>query len=468
MDAVFINPLPEGEGINEATLEPPLGLAYLAAMLERHGFACSIIDANVLRLPPRQVMERIPSDTKLIGFYLNSFNYSSVLETTRLCREERPESVVLLGGPLASAAPEMVLSRIPCHGLVRGEGEYAIVRIMQNIAAGRDVFDSEVPGAAYRDSENGSLLMNPVVRIKDLDQLPFPAYHLLPPLKRYKMRARKRPVAAIITSRGCVHRCTFCSKDIFKRKVTFRSPANVLAEIDFLVDRYGVRQIDILDDNFAHKRSHVESILDGIIQRDYGLAVNLQLGIRAEILDESLLVKMKRAGVFKLGFGVESADPEVLRLCRKPLNLRKVEESVKLAKKHGFVVYGFFIIGLPGETEESFQQTLEFARRANFDVANFMMAVPFVGTELYRMVEADGRFLIDVTQNIDSGFYGGKVFYEYGDNTAEDILRRYKAAYKEFYSLKKNLKLLGTIRSWAELYWYLDAGYSILKGMFAP
>lgn len=462
-DAVFVNPSPGGRGLNEATVEPPLGLAYMASVLEQNGFECSIIDANVLHLDTAQVMQIMPHDAKLVGFYINSFNYNSVLELTTHCRELLPEALLLLGGPLANVLPKELLSEIPCHALIRGEGEYSVLRIMENVRNGNQPFDEEVSGAVYHDTESKEVVMNPIIRIKDLDQLPFPAYHLLPHLNVYKSRVRKQPKAAIISSRGCSYGCSFCSKDVFQRKTTFRSAANVLAEIDHLVKNYGIRQIDILDDNFAMKRSRVEEILDGIAGRGYGLALNFQSGIRTEELDEALLKKMKNAGVYKLAFGIESADSNVLKLCSKRLDLNKAESVIKLAKEQGFLVYGFFIIGLPGETEEAFYRTLEFARRLDFDIANFCMAVPFIGTDLYRMVEKEGRFLIDTTRNIDTGFYGGDVFFEYGDAKKADILRHYNTAYREFYSLSKKIKMVTKIRTWAELCWHFNATKFVLK-----
>ena len=285
----------------------------------------------------------------------------------------------------------MVMTKVNCHGLVRGEGEPAVLQIMHNIDLGLQPLDKTVPGAVFRNPKTGELIFNKIIRIDNLDKLPFPAYHLLPPLNVYKSRSRKSPVAAIVTSRGCLFKCSFCSKDIFKNKVTFRSPDNVLSEIDYLVQNFGVRQIDILDDNFALKKNRLEEILNGLINRNYGLAINLQSGIRSEIIDESLLNKMKKAGIFKIAFGVESADKNVLRLCRKKLDLNKIVSAASLAKQKGFLTYGFFIIGLPGETDEGFERTLDFARRVNFDIANFCIATPFVGTELYRQVQENGN-----------------------------------------------------------------------------
>ena len=175
---------------------------------------------------------------------------------------------------------------------------------------------------------------------------------------------------------------------------------------------------------------------------------------------------MKKAGIYKLAFGIESADSEVLRICRKKLDLKKLEEVVNIANKMGFLVYGFFIIGLPGETEVSFRRTLEFAHRLKLDVANFCMAVPFPGTELFNMVKKKGRFLIDTSHNIDTGFYGGNVFYEYDNQKREDILRRYQVAYREFYSVGKKLQLLLSIRSFSELIWLWNAANFVIKGLF--
>jgi len=466
IEVVLVNPNPSGSGLNEATVLVPLGLGYLAAALEQEEFSCSIIDANCLGLSPEQVLKRIPLETSLVGITVNSFTYNASLRIAKLIKSRDPRTPVILGGPVPTAIPQQVLDEFDCDGIIRGEGEYALLQIMRNLASGAALFDEKVQGAAYRDQDDGELVINPAERIKDLDRLPFPALHLLPPLKKYRSRARKGPSAPIVTSRGCQYKCAFCSKDVFGRRVTFRSAENVLGEIELLVDKYHVGQIDIVDDNFAANRRRLEQILDGLITR-YGdsLDINIQSGVRSETLDEPLLRKMKQAGISKLAFGIESADEEVLRLCRKQSDLGKIAESAQLARKLGFTVFGFFIIGLPGETEEAFRKTLDYARRLGLDVANFCMAIPFVGTELFSMVSEQGRFLIDTTRNIDIGFYGGQVFYEYDGMTEAVVLDRYRRAYKEFYTLRKKLDLLLGIRSFREARWLVSAGISVLKGM---
>ncbi len=465
IDVVLVNPNPGGAGLNEATVLIPLGLGYLAAALEHEGFSCSIIDANCLNLAPEDVLKLIPPGASLVGITVNSFTYNASRRVAELVKSRDSRIPVILGGPVPTAIPETVLDEFDCDGIIRGEGEYAILRVMRNLRSGSPPFDDKVPGAVYRDGD-GVLVMNPAERIKNLDELPFPALHLLPPLKKYRSRARKGPSAPIVTSRGCQYKCAFCSKDVFGRRVTFRSAANVLGEIEVLVDKYHVGQIDIVDDNFAANRRRLEEILDGLIAR-YGdnLDINIQSGVRTETLDEPLLRKMKQAGISKLAFGIESADEEVLRLCKKQSDLNKIAESAQLARELGFTVFGFFIIGLPGETEQAFQKTLDYARRINLDVANFCMAIPFVGTELFSMVSEKGRFLIDTTRNIEIGFYGGQVFYEYDGLTKAVVLDRYKRAYKEFYTFRKKLDLLLAVRSLREARWLMAAGLSVLKGV---
>jgi radical SAM superfamily enzyme YgiQ (UPF0313 family) len=464
MDVLLINPNPGGSGLNESTIEPPIGLGYIAAILEKNSFECKIIDANVLRLANEEIIKEIPAITKIVGIYLNSFSFNSVKELTEMIRKKDPNTLIMLGGPLPTAAPEITLREISCDGIIRGEGEYSCLMIITNLYSGRHHFEGDIPGLAFLGPDN-SITYNAIQRIDDLDRLPFPSYHIYPDMRKYKSRSRKKPLAAIVTSRGCPYQCTFCSKDIFQNKMTIRSAKNVLEEIDYLVKEHGVKQIDILDDNFALNKKRLKDILNGLIQRKYDLVFNFQSGITTEVLDDEILKMMKEAGVYKLSFGIESADEELLRLHKKKINLKKIEEVVKTAKKMGFLTYGFFIVGLLGETEEGFNRTLDFARKIDLDVANFCMAVPFVGTGLYRMVEEQGQFIIDTSRNIDSGFYDNAVFYIYGEYSEGDIVGRYQRAYKEFYTVRKQLKVVAKIRSIYEVEWLIGSFCFVIKGM---
>lgn len=462
-DIVLINPRPLGGGLNEATIEPPLGLGYIASFLRQHGFLCKITDANVLSLSSLETVSSVTEKTVLVGISVNSFTVAAAATIADLVRT-RSSATIILGGAYPSAKPERALELIAADAVIIGEGEYPLLALMESLARGEDPYRANIAGLIPRRQPAGVDLRQHE-RICNLDDLPFPAYDLLPPLAKYRTRARKRPVAALITSRGCAYDCTFCSKDVFQRKVRFRSAENVLAEIDELHGKYGVKQLDILDDNFLQNEQRLAMILEGIIRRDYGMAINLQTGIRTEMLNQEMLKLLKRAGVFKLAFGIESGDPELLEWHKKSLDLSRVESVISMAKRLGFIVYGFFIIGLLGETEQGFQKTLALARKLDLDVANFCMALPFPGTDLYQMVARKGHFLHDTTGNIEAGFYGGQVFYEYDGSTAQEILNRYQRAYKEFYSFKRQVRMLLNMRSAHEFLWYGNAVLSVAKGM---
>lgn len=461
VDAVLINPRPFASGINEATIEAPLGILYIAAFLEKEGFGCAIIDASAVNLDKEGVVERsIAHAPLLVGISTNAFSYRTAIEYAKLIKKRAPHIITVLGGPQASSLPYICLENEGLDGVVCGEGEEAVSDIIRNIRDKRDPFQG-VKGAVYK--RNGQIVRGlPPERIVDLDRLPFPAHHLMPPIKHYRSRARRWPFMGIVTSRGCPCRCCFCSKDVFGSNVSFRSPENVVAEIEYLARHRGIKQLDILDDNFTLNRERCERICDLIIKKSLSISINLQSGVRADRLDEGLLRLLKRAGVFKIAFGVESGDENMLNIIYKGEKLETILNAAQLARKLGMVVIGFFMIGLPYDTMKTARKTIDFAKRMNPHIANFMITIPFHGTPLYTMVEKNGRFLIDVRKGISSGFYGNEVFFELGELKEKDIKILYKQAYREFYSrIGMALDMLGTMRSWHEFHWYLNAFFSI-------
>lgn len=269
-------------------------------------------------------------------------------------------------------------------------------------------------------------------------------------------------------SRGCPYQCTFCNKNIFGTALRFRSVGNIIKEIDWLVNSYGVRQIDILDDNFNFRPDYAKEILDSLINGGYKLAINLQNGLRIDSVDTELLDKMRKAGVFKISFGIETAAPSVQKRIKKEIDLDRVVFIAREARIRGIIVYANFILGLPGDTRESMQMDIDFAIRMSPDVANFMIALPLPGTELYEEVKRDGRFLIPVEEGVEQGFYGKSVFYELGDLKACDVRKFYKKAYREFYfRASQVLRLLSTVRSWGEALWLTEAISDLAKNILA-
>lgn len=464
MDVLLINPFPEfAYGTNETTVEPPLGLGYLGSITERKGLSCRIIDANVLQIKTEELLKQIYLiKPKILGISVNLYTYKTALKITDRVKKKIPETTIILGGPTPTSTPKKTMEECQADAVCIGEGEETFSEILERYESGKNLF-YQVKGIMYRKGKK--IIQNsPRGFMQDINKLPFPAYHMFPNLMKYKSRAIKKPFAPLLTSRGCPFQCVFCSKDVFKYVCRMRSPENVIEEIDLLVNNYGVKQIDILDDNFTLDKERTKKILDLIISRKYDLCINLQSGVRTEGIDKAVINKMKKAKIFKIPFGVESGDENILNIIRKQLDLKRVIKCTKLAKEAGMKVYGFFIIGLPGDTPETMQKTIDFAIKMNPNIANFAIAIPFPGTELYRMVEKDGKFLVNMDDGIDAGFYANEVFYELEGMDRNQVLKYYKKAMKKFYLRPQKIyELLSGMKSISELEWFLSTSVNIFK-----
>lgn len=462
MDILLINPYSEEScGINETTVEVPVGLLSIASFLEKNGTNVGLLDAYSMQLPQHKVINRIKElRPRVVGISVNIFSFLQAITYTEEIKNISKDIIVIWGGPHPTIASDLCLEKSKADIVVIGEGELTALELLKCILNNRDY--AELKGIVYR--QNGSFRVNsPRERITDLDNLPFPAYHLLPNLKYYKSRARKKPFMGIVTSRGCPFNCIYCSKDVFKNRITMRSPENIIEEIDLLVNKYHIRQIDILDDNFTMDSERVETLCDLIIKNNYKIFISLQSGIRADKVNEPLMAKMKRAGVFKVAFGVETGNITILKEIRKQLDLDKVLTASRLARKCGMIIIGFFMIGLPGDNELTLQETIDFAIKMNPHIANFMMTIPFYGTELYKKVEKEGRFLFDSKGGISHGFYSAKAYYELGNLTQELMIKYYKKAYRDFYfRFSKAIDLFCSVRSFGELWWIIETSINTL------
>lgn len=459
------NPAPETRGLNTGSLLPPVGLATIAAVLEAHGHKVTIIDTRLFQQKIDTTVNNIAEDVGYVGINIDSFTFNTAKELCKIIKIKNKNTFIVLGGPYAHISPSILLNEFECDCVVQGEGEYALLEIV-NVKENKQIDFSCAPGTWWKNS-TGMICHTPQQRITDLDALPFPAYHLLPSLSSYKSFSRQTPSAPLITSRGCAFSCNFCSRGAFHGKVVFRSAQNVIDEIDFLVQKYGIRHFDILDDNFALHKQRMHQIFDKIIERGYNLTFNLNSGIRSEGLTHELFSKMKKAGVTKVSFGIESADENVLKLCNKHLNLDDIRNAVQFAKEAKLLTSGFFIIGLPGESATSFKKTMQFAKEIDTDFANFCMAIPFPGTELYNQIAKSGKFIINVDRNIAYGLFGNKVFCTYEEQNEHDILQRYNDAYKEFYSFSRKMKIILKCRSLNEFRWVAKNAWTVLSNFIS-
>ncbi|MFH0769065.1 MAG: radical SAM protein [Chloroflexota bacterium] len=411
--------------------QPPMGLAQLAAVLEKAGYPVSIIDANALALAPRDVASQaVNSD--VIGLTAMTPTINAALAIAGEIKNINPNVSIIFGGSHATLLPEETLNSAPqIDVLVRGEGETVIIELLHVLEDKRAW--GNIGGISYR--ENGRVINNPVSSGNvDLDSLPFLAYHLLP-LSKYKPHpphGRELPFAAIITSRGCPYRCGYCSKPVFGQKFRAQNPERVVAEIAYLKEKFGVRELAIYDDVFTLNRDRVYAIAELILKR--GLKICWTCETRVDLVDKELLSLMKKAGCYSVAYGVESACQEILNILNKGIALERVEEAVRITREAGLQTIGYFMLGSPGETPETINDTVSLAKKLKLDFAQFAITIPFPGTELYQLYLKNNNKPPEWESFVYEGA-GERMAPAFESETLKraDLQLAVKKAYKEFY-----------------------------------
>lgn len=459
---ILLNPNPGyAHGVNKATITPPLGLAYLAAVLQKSGHKAQIIDCNILGIEPEEIAGNFAFKPDLIGISANIVTYRGAVECAEKLKSQYAGTPIILGGPYCSAAADDILNKSSAVDAVAvGEGEATLTEVVDSLGKGNR-FEG-IKGLVYRD-KSGNIHNGARGLIENLDDIPPPAYNLLPEPGTYRTRGRANPVGFIFTSRGCPAHCTFCNRNIFGTRWRPHSADRVIENISYLVERYGIKQLNILDDNFTFNKKRTEEILDRLIKMPFKLCIDLQNGIRIDRVDESLLTKMKKAGVFKIGLGVESANSLVQQRVKKKVNLQRAVALTRYARSLGIVTVGFFMIGLPGDNKETMKETIDFAIKMNPHFVNISICTPFPGTELYEEIKERGEFLKNVDDGIDAGYFGGRAFFKLDSMNPKEVESCFQLSYRRFYMRpSKVIDVLSTFRSIEELKWLMNAAKEIL------
>ena len=455
---LLINPYNENkDGINPETIYQPLGLAYLASVLKDNNIPVKILDANVLALKNKQIINIISSHKPdLVGISLNIANAYSGIELSQFIKKTTDISVCL-GGPFASSNIEHVLRSSKADFTVVGEGENTFLKICN----GQQL--SEINGIAWKPQDNEVIVNKPSELIQNLDEIPIPAYNLLPQFELYRSVARRKPMAAILTSRGCPYGCTFCNSNIFGKTFRAFSAKRVISEMEMLISQYGIKQFAILDDNFLFNIDRIEEILDLIIEKKFKILINIRNGMRTESVTYPLVKKMKKAGVYKTAIGCESAHRPTLREIKKNLNLEKVKQVIEWCRKEKIIVTCYFILGFPNDTPESISSTINFAIETNPNFASFAILIPLLGTGLHSFLE--GKKLLDksIDSGLTSGFFGSRMYHKCFYLKEKEIYSLQAKAYGQFYlRFSKISEIISNIKSLNELKWYID----LLKNSF--
>lgn len=432
---------------------PPLGLAYIASYLEQNNQTVRIIDAIAEQLDFPSLLDTVSVAPHFIGITATTMTVKSALEYAALCRVKFPRTIIVLGGVHPTLMPEDVLINKNVNFVIRGEGEYSFLKLIN----GMDI--DKIPGLSYK--RDGNFFHNPYGElIKDLDTLPFPAYHLLPVLK-YKATLgsyKRLPVISMISTRGCPGKCTFCLGSYLGGHVRMHSVKYLIEEIKMLQRDYGIKEISFYDDTFTTYKLKVQEFCRQILTEKMDLT--WVCFARVDFIDEETLKLMKQAGCHQIMYGIESGNEQILKNIKKMTSLDKAKEMVALTKKIGIECRAAFMLGNPGETEETMQQTLDFAKKLDPDIALFNITTPYPGTEMYAWADKNNYL-----KTKDWSLYDlSNAVMELPTVSSQKVEAFYKKAHKEFYGRPIYLiKKLFKIRSFGELITALKGAMAVFN-----
>lgn len=401
----------------------PLGLMYIASVLDRAGYDVDILNAVLTDatvriggdgtkqygMPWSSIREELKKRKPAVVGITNPFTaqLDNAARVSNIVKEIDPDIPVIVGGPHASVMPKQLLQGNGSYDVVAvGEGEYTFLDLLRYFEGKKDI--GEIDGIAYR--RNGNIILNPKRNfIMNLDELPFPAYHLVDMEKYlnlgkiwYRGSKAQRKELPMVTSRGCPFNCVFCAIHLHMGK-TWRphSKEYVVRHIDYVVNEYGVQHIHFEDDNLTLSNSRFEGILDMIIKRGIKFTWDTPNGVRADALTPTLIKKMKTAGCIGLTVSAESGDQSILdNIIDKHLRLDDVVKAAKMCKEMNLRLSSYYVIGLPGEKEENIKRTVDFALmlRKKYDVnISIQYATPFYGTRLYNICVEKGYLTQQLT-----------------------------------------------------------------------
>ena len=452
-----------------AGVNPPLGLMYLSVSLRNNGYDPRIIDAvveapdNIFQIDGglsgrglsfKDIILRIPKDAGLIGITnLFSFSYPLVRQLTHEIKKNFPEKKIVLGGAHPSATPIETVSESSIDFVIISEGDLTIVELASNIDNPTAL--SKIDGLAYK-SENGKPVFNPKKRfIEDLDSVSFPDRNAVPLELYYEIGSPHGPCQGrwtpILSSRGCPYQCTFCTPNLWDRRYRVRSAKNVLDEIEQCKNEFNITEYLFEDENFTINKKRTLEVCNTIINKNLNIRWQTPNGIRASVTDEEMLEVMKKSGCHHITVAPESGSERVLKeIIKKQQDKNDVTTVVKHASKIGLKTAAYFVSGLPGETVEDVEMSIDYActlAKKGLDEIAFSRFVPLPGSELYEKLvrerKFDGSWLkLTATDDLSPE----ESFSEH--ISTEELNRLRKKAYLKFYLtrvLYHPLKVLSSI-----------------------
>lgn len=393
MKVLFVNPPQTASKYKfMGVIAPPLGIAYMAGVLQENHIDVEILDASAEDMDFKDVeKELLKRKPDLVALTALTPTIGRALETAQVVKETLPDSIVVMGGYHPTFNFIETLEDENVDIVIRGEGEYIMLNLVQALENQSSLHD--VKGIVFEDKNSKEIVVNPEAPlIQDLDELPFPALNLLP-MKKYRLLDMDTHMTTMITTRGCPMQCSFCSSAAMHgKKIRERSVENIVDEIEYLKTNYDINTIAFMDDTFTLKKRKVMAICDEILKRN----IEIMWGCtsRVDTLDEKLLKKMKEAGCITIFIGVESADQQQLDNMCKNTTIAKIENAFKIAHKLKIRTIASVALGMPGDTKEIMNKTVKFVHKLKPNYAIYSLATPYPGTRFYK--EAFEKNLIKI------------------------------------------------------------------------
>ncbi len=371
---------------------PPIGLMYVAASLEKAGFKVQMLDNYLMKKPLEEVKELITKINPLIvGITCGSATYPRCVETAKAIKQVNPDCKIVVGGWHASYMPDSLLGNPEIDYVVMGEGERAATELASAILSGDQTQASAIAGVGYK--QNGEYIKNQPKFIENMDELPYPARHLLP-LELYDRTIEyidAKPADVMSISRGCVFNCGFCeTRKLWGNICRGFNPKRVLGEIKDLQSRYGTKGIYFINDNFTLRKKEASELCNLMIEEK--LDLEWVCDTRVDLVNDELLALMSKAGCKTIWFGVESASQRILQRIGRNTTPEQVEKAFKLAKKNHIQTACSFMLGLPDETLNDMEASLRFAKKLSPDWCQFNTFIAYPDSRLYNELLESGKY----------------------------------------------------------------------------
>jgi len=406
---------------------------------------------------------------EIVGINILTTTFNVVKDLCQKIKRACPLCCIVLGGPHSTVLPERTLEEIPEADIACiGEGELTMAAIAQCV---NDDDMQLIKGICYR--YEGKIQRNPDRPfIRDLDEIPPPARHLLP-MDRYHLTASRVSGGSfcptIIVARGCPFKCSYCSRT-FGRTFRAHSINRIIQEINYLIDNYHIQQINIEADTLTVKKSFLKDLCHALIENGINRQIKWTCESRVDTIDEDMLKLMCHAGCWQISYGVETGSQRLLNLINKGVTLTQVENAFYLTKRVGISIRGFFMLGLPTETREESLETIAFAKKIDPLWAQFTITVPYPGTQMFNELDRTGQIrTYDWSRyNTWSGWKGGEElpFVPQG-RTIEELVELQKMALRSFYLRPSVIwKFFKTIRSATDVHKYFSGAMVLMKSAY--